>query len=235
MTSRIYFIQAGESGPIKIGVSLQVDKRLEGLRTSSPVCLRLLATKPGEQVDEWLLHKKLASHRLHGEWFDPHEDVLAEVSIALQFDQKIEKRPSMPKTPDQFARAAADEKFIRVSLIHAIRVGFAHEANPAAAVARLANVTQRAVENWLKRDATPSATAAFNFARGSFMGKVWFVNAICCGVIADRCDIDCFEAAKVLADNPILVTAIMREGEHTDVSALVTMAFRNFKAGDGRP
>jgi excisionase family DNA binding protein len=68
-TGWVYFIQATVGGPIKIGLSQDVDLRLASLQLSSPFPLRLLATVPGGRRREYELHRQFAKHRLHGEWF----------------------------------------------------------------------------------------------------------------------------------------------------------------------
>jgi hypothetical protein len=72
----IYFIQAGEGGPIKIGYSRDALKRIANLQAASPVLLSALAIIPGEIRDEFALHRRLQSERLHGEWFRPSDAVL---------------------------------------------------------------------------------------------------------------------------------------------------------------
>ena len=74
----VYFVQA-EAGAIKIGNTKYLDWRMDGLQGQSPVALTLLATMPGTRSDEFRLHAKFAEHRLHGEWFSPHPDILAEI------------------------------------------------------------------------------------------------------------------------------------------------------------
>lgn len=74
----VYFIQRVDGGPIKIGRTNQhPDRRLTGLQIASPVALRLLALAVGGDVAERNLHARFASHRLRGEWFAPHEDILS--------------------------------------------------------------------------------------------------------------------------------------------------------------
>ncbi|MEW9855948.1 GIY-YIG nuclease family protein [Novosphingobium sp. M1R2S20] len=73
--SRVYFIQAA-SGPIKIGVSGNPQSRLKNLQVGSAEKLTLLATVPGGRFTEEQIHQRLIAHRLHGEWFSPHAEVL---------------------------------------------------------------------------------------------------------------------------------------------------------------
>jgi len=74
----VYFIQAN-TGQIKIGIARDVKCRLARLRTMSPVSLSLLAQTDGGQPQEATYHARFAEHRLHGEWFSPHPDILAEI------------------------------------------------------------------------------------------------------------------------------------------------------------
>jgi len=75
----IYFIQS-EVGPIKIGVASDVKKRLGNLRGSSPVKLELLFSTRGGSDAEYRLHHMFRAHRLHGEWFTPHPDLLDHIA-----------------------------------------------------------------------------------------------------------------------------------------------------------
>lgn len=74
----VYFIGA-ESGPIKIGIAVQPGERLKTLQTSHHERLNLLAVCEGGQTLEREYHKRFAAHRLHGEWFERHPDILAEI------------------------------------------------------------------------------------------------------------------------------------------------------------
>ncbi len=76
--SLVYFI-ASANGPIKIGIANDIEQRLRGLQTANPVALRLLASRTGGRAQEQEYHKRFAAHRLHGEWFDQHPDILAEI------------------------------------------------------------------------------------------------------------------------------------------------------------
>lgn len=77
--SRVYFIQAGKRGPIKIGVAGNVRKRLDSLQTASPYRLRLRASVFGDERTEAAYHRMFAEHRMHGEWFKPAATIHAEI------------------------------------------------------------------------------------------------------------------------------------------------------------
>jgi len=72
----VYFIQAGDDGPIKIGITKNVESRRAGLQPGSPIVLSLLCAIPGTRANERMLHKHFADDRLHGEWFNPHPELL---------------------------------------------------------------------------------------------------------------------------------------------------------------
>lgn len=67
----VYFIRAGEDGPIKIGHGSNPAARLSGCQIGNHLPLRLLATMPGAEAEEQELHKRFAAHRIRGEWFAP--------------------------------------------------------------------------------------------------------------------------------------------------------------------
>jgi Meiotically up-regulated gene 113 len=65
----IYFVQAVDGGPIKIGIAVDVDRRLRQLQTGSPVRLRVTRTMTGGAEKEVALHQRFKSNQLWGEWF----------------------------------------------------------------------------------------------------------------------------------------------------------------------
>lgn len=74
--SWVYFIRAGESGPIKIGTAKDPRRRLAGLQTSTAVPLHILAAMAGDRTAEQRLHQRFQHLRLRGEWFVPEPELL---------------------------------------------------------------------------------------------------------------------------------------------------------------
>lgn len=74
-TDYIYFVQAVEGGPIKIGRSKSPKRRLKAHQVSHPAVLKLCRTvavhisKAGTMESN--IHKHFAHARLQGEWFEP--------------------------------------------------------------------------------------------------------------------------------------------------------------------
>lgn len=76
----LYFIQAGSTGPIKIGVAKHPLERMKTLQTASPVELFFRALEWSSAGVERDLHRIFAAHRVRGEWFAPHPDLFSFVA-----------------------------------------------------------------------------------------------------------------------------------------------------------
>ncbi|KKL86416.1 hypothetical protein LCGC14_1944980 [marine sediment metagenome] len=74
--SSIYFIEAIGVEKIKIGVTTNIEERLNTLKTGSPVELKLLGVIPGGQESEKNIHDRLSAYRANGEWFFASTDVM---------------------------------------------------------------------------------------------------------------------------------------------------------------
>jgi hypothetical protein len=67
----IYFIQAGDGGPVKIGhTKHDAHKRLKELQTGCPEKLTVVGVIEGDRSQERQLHEILDAYRIHGEWFE---------------------------------------------------------------------------------------------------------------------------------------------------------------------
>lgn len=71
----IYFIQGLPRGPIKIGSTHDVKRRVADLQTGHPWKLRILGVCRGDIRLELELHERFAASRLHGEWFSPSREL----------------------------------------------------------------------------------------------------------------------------------------------------------------
>ncbi|MGD9613766.1 MAG: GIY-YIG nuclease family protein [Alphaproteobacteria bacterium] len=94
----VYFIQAGEDGPIKIGFASDVRKRLRNLRTAAPIPLIPLGYIEGDKKTERRLHAQFQDLRRFGEWFTPAPALMAVVSSAIPFPIR-QLRPPMQAPP----------------------------------------------------------------------------------------------------------------------------------------
>jgi hypothetical protein len=92
----IYFIQAENGGPIKIGFTRDLDRRLDRLQTGSPYPLNVLATIDTGCDDvhddasyERMIHDKFQQYRLRREWFEPSKELLEFISDVRTKGQSI--------------------------------------------------------------------------------------------------------------------------------------------------
>lgn len=79
MERLVYFV-GSESGPIKIGLASDPKARLASLQTAHYEKLTILALAGGGSDAEREYHVRFAEHRLNGEWFKRHDDILSEIS-----------------------------------------------------------------------------------------------------------------------------------------------------------
>lgn len=79
MEKVVYFVGA-ESGPVKIGVAANPKERLANLQTAHFEKLTLLALASGGSDAERKYHERFAAHRLQGEWFIRHDEIIEEIS-----------------------------------------------------------------------------------------------------------------------------------------------------------
>lgn len=75
---QVYFI-AASTGPVKIGIAVNPEKRRLNLQTSYPYALSILALTPGGAAAERAYHARFAAHRLNGEWFERVPEIETEI------------------------------------------------------------------------------------------------------------------------------------------------------------
>jgi hypothetical protein len=76
----VYFVQAGEGGPIKIGFAANAKLRIDKIRVDCPDELIVLGVIDGGPGDESWLHGYFAEHKKRGEWFHPVPELLAYIA-----------------------------------------------------------------------------------------------------------------------------------------------------------
>jgi hypothetical protein len=83
-SSLVYFLQSEDGGPIKIGATNDVAKRIFELQTARADKLILLAAVSGDMMLERALHLHFASARVKGEWFSPVPELVKLINEATQ-------------------------------------------------------------------------------------------------------------------------------------------------------
>ncbi len=72
----VYFIRSDRGGPVKIGVAQDVYARLVALQTAHPYPLQVIGIiRHGGRATEAALHKRFATCRLNGEWFEWNQEI----------------------------------------------------------------------------------------------------------------------------------------------------------------
>src|SRR3990167_7886868 len=73
----VYFIRAGEAGPVKIGFTRDIDARLRALQCAAHEKLRLIRQIVGGGAVEKWMHRRFSEHRIRAEWFHFSEEMLS--------------------------------------------------------------------------------------------------------------------------------------------------------------
>lgn len=132
----IYFVQFGDGGPIKIGTTTNLKRRMEALQNASPESLKVLATIEGGPNEEKILHNIMKADRLKGEWFNPSRLIMSVV-------KKAKETPSILEA-EIYARSEM--------VISANRVAkLAEMLGGKSAMSRACGVTPALITRWLKR------------------------------------------------------------------------------------
>jgi hypothetical protein len=79
LVPHIYFVQAGESGPIKIGISTNPRARIRTLQSSNYEELRPLLVGIAYPGQEQKIHASLAHLHVRGEWYRSERPVFEEI------------------------------------------------------------------------------------------------------------------------------------------------------------
>jgi len=91
----IYFLRAGDDGPVKIGTAIDPEKRKKGFRTASYTKLSFIRLIDGGRKEEVLLYRYFRHLHIQGEWFSYDDEMLvidpANINIA-----PIQSPPAMP-------------------------------------------------------------------------------------------------------------------------------------------
>lgn len=80
----VYFVGALEGSVIKIGWTLDPERRLLTLDCGSPVPLVLIGAMRGTQAEEAALHARFRAQRVKGEWFKACPDLVAIAEMAAR-------------------------------------------------------------------------------------------------------------------------------------------------------
>ena len=87
----VYFIRSGSAGPVKIGWSKNIPKRIRDIGVSMAEEGELLAVLPAlDDTTEKLIQALLARDRIRGEWYEPTAWVMAVVAGVRALNERAE-------------------------------------------------------------------------------------------------------------------------------------------------
>ncbi|MEU5902289.1 GIY-YIG nuclease family protein [Streptomyces venezuelae] len=96
MTEQVYVIGSPSNWTVKIGLSVDLVRRLREIQNLSPVRLAVLWSAPGGLALEQALHNHFAEIRSHGEWFTFTSDPVQAVRAAIEGGSIMMSPPSAP-------------------------------------------------------------------------------------------------------------------------------------------
>lgn len=117
----IYFLTPFKGGPIKIGTTTQLSKRLAYLQCEHKTALTVLGVMDGGRTEEEAIHERFAANRQHKEWFAPADDLWAFIRDNARpwegnnEDDKVDVRLRMDADFAQAIQAEADRDQIAVA------------------------------------------------------------------------------------------------------------------------
>lgn len=93
----IYFVQSVDGGPVKVGTTRNLDRRLKELEARYRRPLSVLATMPGGRKEELQIHRQFSRLRLgNTEQFRPDADLMEFISRPLLVGANPQAVAAMP-------------------------------------------------------------------------------------------------------------------------------------------
>jgi hypothetical protein len=104
----VYLVRAGEHGPVKIGFSTNVRRRVSKMQTDNPGKMVVLRIFEGGKAEERQLHQLFADHHIDGEWHSFSEAMLGDVGLVEMYRRGVlpppKQLPRPPPTGDEATR-----------------------------------------------------------------------------------------------------------------------------------
>lgn len=104
LARRVYFLENSTQGLLKVGVSLDVQRRLREIQRDGVGEIHLLGDIPGGFTIERVLHELFGDWRVHGEWFTFTPEIRGTVASILELgrydaDEIAVPSPTLDITP----------------------------------------------------------------------------------------------------------------------------------------
>lgn len=101
----IYFVRAGEDGPVKIGYATDFAKRVSSLQVGNHLPLKLIRQVDGPRPAERWYHQRFSDCHIAREWFHFHLDML-EVTHPTDLGMRLDRGLSLAVSRIGFAGIA---------------------------------------------------------------------------------------------------------------------------------
>lgn len=106
----IYFVQAGENGPIKIGHANRVHLRIDSLQTGCPDELILIRAVDLNHETEWDMHRLFKNSHIRGEWYKRTDKLLGFIeNLCVDNRRRLNRRASDRRKSDRRILRDTDE------------------------------------------------------------------------------------------------------------------------------
>lgn len=135
----IYFAQGDTGGPIKVGYTRSLDRRIAALQNGSHDRINILGTCPGSEYFERSLHARFQPHRISGEWFLDCPEIRGFIA-----GHCTAFKPTPPPAPEGHAGTKEFNREFRETFRICVRDDKRSVMKLAAAI----GVTQRQLRNW---------------------------------------------------------------------------------------
>jgi len=86
----LYFVRMiidSKTGPIKIGVSLNMKSRLVGIQNGNPYEIEVVCIVKNMGCQESMLHAAYSNYRMKGEWFEVNDKLLGLISDIKEWQE----------------------------------------------------------------------------------------------------------------------------------------------------
>ena len=150
--SIVYFLRALSGGPVKIGVTRNLEARLNQFATGRHEPLECIRRIPGRFALERYFHDLFSEHHISGEWFEYHPDMM----IALP-----DEMPEEIQGPDREAHLWDNETYAEL-VAGALRRAMGNLRYTEMQVAKKIGCSARTVENWLNGKGSPRGDQLLN-------------------------------------------------------------------------
>lgn len=117
----VYFLESQANLYIKIGWTVNLDRRFRTISTMSPVPIKVLGVMAGGEEVERKVHFRFSESCHHGEWFEPSDslhDFIREHASSGMEDELVRPRRAVPRGGSSYMALGKLAKFAMTTEDH---------------------------------------------------------------------------------------------------------------------